>query len=226
MDSIELKQFNKACEDFLLGKYILANIKIKALLDTIGNNNRLTEIAEKALSELDFTSAFNASITDSGLMLPTEDNQIIAYCYHVLYNIDMGTVSFLDFLNNYFSHDNNTGTDQFKLFADTIIKPFNKAINNIFESTYSKTVTEDEQVNVYHKLKGVAQVNLDNIELVKLKGVEKEELSLLLKAIVIQSERCDKKQVYALMVGLEYFAKFNKKARNIYLQLKDCFEQN
>ncbi len=226
MDNLELKQFNDACEEFLLGKYILASLKIKAIINTINNSNHLSDILENALSELDFDIAFTQSVTEHGLVLPKTDKQIIAYCYHVLYNIDEGTISFLEFLNKYFSYNHDTGIDQFKLFADTIIKPFSEAVNRLYLKTYSISETVDYQSNVYHKLINVAQIHIDNINDLKLKEIEKEELALLLKALINQSEKSDKKQVYALMVGLEYFVKCNKRAKDIYLQLKDCFIQN
>ena len=59
-----------------------------------------------------------------------------------------------------------------------------------------------------------------------MKDIEKEELELLLNAMIEASAKNDKKLVYTLMVGLEYFVKANKRARQIYLQLKDCFTQN
>lgn len=221
MDNLDLKKFNDACEDFLQGKYILANLKIKGLLNTINNSNQLSDILDVALDEIDFNITFSQSVTSEGLVLPTEDKQVIGYCYHILYNINAGTISFLDFLNKYFSY--NHDFDQFKLFADTIIKPFKEAVNRMFAKTYSISETIDYQSNVYHKLISISQIHIDNIDNIKLKEIEKEELVLLLNALITQCEKSDKKQVYALMVGLEYFVKCNKKAKDIYLQLKDCF---
>ena len=91
---------------------------------------------------------------------------------------------------------------------------------------YDMTSTEDCQNNLYHKLRNVASGNINEIYELKLKDIEKEELELLLNAIIAASSKNDKKLIYALMVGLEYFVKCNKSARHIYFQLKDCFEQN
>ena len=55
---------------------------------------------------------------------------------------------------------------------------------------------------------------------------EKEEFTLLLNALYIASENNDKKQVFALMIGLDYFTKVNKRARNAYLSLEECFANN
>ena len=64
------------------------------------------------------------------------------------------------------------------------------------------------------------------MEVFRLKVNEKEEFTLLLNALYIASENNDKKQVFALMIGLDYFTKVNKRARNAYLSLEECFANN
>ena len=88
------------------------------------------------------------------------------------------------------------------------------------------TSSEDYQNNLYHKLEGVAKANIEILNNIKLKDIEKEELQLLLNAMVDASQKNDKKLIYAIMVGLDYFAKCNKRAKEVYLQLKDCFIKN
>ena len=220
MDNLDLKQFNLSCDDFIAGKYILANIKVKALINSIHSSEKLTDLVSSVLDGFDFNTAFKESVTSQGLKLPVGNQNIIAYCFNVLYNLDVGTVTFLDFLSKYFSSEKLSGGEEFKLFADTIIEPFKKAINLEYAKTYEMTASEDYQNNLYHKLSNVAKVNLENIEEIRLKDIEKEELELLLNAMIDASDKNDKKLVYTLMVGLEYFVKYNKRARNIYLQLR------
>ena len=226
MDNLDLKQFNSACDDFIAGKYILANIKVKALLNTIHSSEKLTEMVSVCLDNFDFNTAFKESVIPNGLQLPGEDKNIIAYCFNVLYNLEVGTVTFLDFLNKYFASVQTSGGEEFKNFASTIIEPFKQAINREYTRVYDMTSTEDYQNNLYHKLASVAKANAAGVEDIKLKDIEKEELILLLNAMIDASEKNDKKLIYAIMVGLEYFVKYNKRTRHIYLQLKDCFEQN
>ena len=76
---------------------------------------------------------------------------------------------------------------------------------------------------MFHKLARVAEVNINALDEIKLRDIEREELYYLLNAIVEASDRNDKKMIYALMVGMDYFVKANKRAKDIYLQLKDCF---
>ena len=64
--------------------------------------------------------------------------------------------------------------------------------------------------------------NLDNF---KLNLNQKEEFSMLLNSLFTASEKNDKKLVFALMIGLDYFTKANKKLRKTYLSLEECFEK-
>ena len=65
-----------------------------------------------------------------------------------------------------------------------------------------------------------------NLDSYKLNMNQKEEFTMLLNSLYLASEKNDKKLVYTLMVGIDYFVKYNKRAKDIYLQLKDCFAQN
>lgn len=226
MDNLDLKQFNLACEDFISGKYILANIKVKALINAVHSSEKLTDLISNSLENFEFNIEFRNSVTSNGLKLPVDDKSIIAYCFNILYNIDVGTITFLDFLNKYFVSSKMSGGEEFKLFANTIIEPFKKAVNNEYINTYEMTSSIDYQNNIYHKLMNVAQININNIDEFRLKDIEREELQYLLNGIIDASEKNDKKLVYALMVGMEYFVKYNKRAREVFLQLKDCFTIN
>ena len=223
MDNLDLIQFNTACDDFVSGKYILANIKVKALINSINASEKLTDLVSNCLDGFDFGARFRESVSSSGLHLPHEDKNIIAYCFNILYNLDEGTVTFLDFLTKYFASSKMSGGEEFKLFASTIIEPFKRAINNEYQRTYQMTSTEDYKNNLYHKLARVAEANIAVLDEIRLKEIEREELHYLLNAIMEASDRNDKKLIYALMVGMDYFVKANKRAKDVYLQLKDCF---
>lgn len=223
MDNLDLIQFNSACDDLVAGKYILANMKVRALINSINVSEKLTDLVSNCLEGFDFGTRFRESITSRGLTLPHDDKDIIAYCFNILYNLDEETVTFLDFLSKYFVSSRMSGGEEFKAFADTVIEPFKKAMNDEYQRVYEMTSTEDYKNNLFHKLARVAEVNINALDEIKLRDIEREELYYLLNAIVEASDRNDKKMIYALMVGMDYFVKANKRAKDIYLQLKDCF---
>ena len=227
MANLELSKFNTACDELIAGKYILANIKIKNLINTINQNEQLTSLISSSLDNFDFDMAFKSSVTPSGLQPPIDDKSVIAYCFNILYNLDVGTISILDFLSKYFSSAKTSGGEEFKMFVNTIVFPLKKAVNN----QYAEIIKEDEQDivpqdDLCYKLVNVAQANIANLDEIRLKQIEKEELELLLNAMIEAGESNNKNLIYAVMVGLEYFVKSNKRAKGIYLQLKDCFTIN
>lgn len=226
MDNLDLKQFNQACDEFSSGKFILASLKIKAIINCVSNNSKLTDLISSCLTDFDFKLAFQDSITEQGIVLPEGDRCAVAYCFNVLYNIDNGNLNFLDFLGKYFSGEDVTSGEEFRLFVERVILPFKQAVNALYENTYLMTESEDYQNNVFHKIENISKGNLDMIDALKLKEIPKDELSLILNALIVASDKNDLKSVYALMVGLEYFTKANKGARNIYSELKDCFLRN
>ena len=103
MDNLDLIQFNNACDDFVAGKYILANIKVKSIINSINASEKLTDLVSNSLEGFDFGVKFRESISSEGLTLPHGDKSVIAYCFNILYNLDEGTVTFIDFLSKYFS---------------------------------------------------------------------------------------------------------------------------
>lgn len=226
MDNLDIKQFNTACDDFVSGKYILANIKVKAIINTINTSEKLTSLVSNCLNGFDFGASFRESVTSAGLVLPHDEKQVIAYCFNVLYNLNEGTVTFLDFLTKYFATSKTSGGDEFKMFAASIIEPFKKAVNKEYETVYQMTPTEDYKNNLFHKLSRVAEANILEIDDIRLKDIEKEELEYLLNAMIKACDNNDKQLIYAIMVGLDYFVKSNKRAKQVYLQLKDCFSIN
>ena len=225
MDNLDLKKFNQACDEFANGKYILANVKIKAILSAISDSAKFTDLITECLQDFDFKLAFQDSITEQGLILPTGDKCVVGYCFNLLYNINNGSINFLDFLTTYFSKEDVKG-EEFKDFVACIITPFKTAVNALYQEMYLMTDSEDYQNNLFHKLTNISKCNLDIIDDFKLKEIQKDELSLLLNAMMLASDKNDRKIVYALMVGIEYFAKANKGAKTLYLEFKDCFLRN
>ena len=65
-----------------------------------------------------------------------------------------------------------------------------------------------------------------NLDSYKLNMNQKEEFTMMLNSLYLASEKNDKKLVFSLMIGLDYFTKCNKKSRHAYLMLEECFERN
>ncbi len=224
----DLKTFNSACDEFVLGKYILVDIKINSILKIIADDEKLTDIVNSCLKDKSFnemTKQFLVANENSyQIVMPQDDTTIIAFVYNLLYRFKSGDLDFYKFLARYYNND-NVSSKEFTQFAQEVIIPFKNAINNIYSKRHVLMETQDYQKNYYNKIMSTIKLIVKNLDAYKLNMNQREEFTMLLNALYIASEKNDKKLVFSLMIGLDYFTRAHKKSRIAYLSLEECFEQ-
>jgi len=224
----ELKQFNDACDEFISGKYLLVDIKLSSILQLIADDEKLKNIVNSCLQDYDFSveSQKYAIITEESayLSVPSTDKEIVAFVYNLLYKFKSKSIDFYQFLTRFYGAD-STNKKEFTEFAKTIIIPFKNAVNNIYSKRHILVETNDYQNNIYNKIMSTVKLIVKNVDMYKLNMNQKEEFTMLLNSLYFASEKNDKKLVYSLMIGLDYFTKCNKKSRVAYLSLEECFEK-
>ena len=226
----DLINFNTACDEFVNGKYILADVKISSLLNIIAVEEKLRNIVASTLEDYDFKEKLiNATKSEGNgyvLILPTDEKEIIAFVYSLFYRFNNKTIDFYDFISQYYKSDDENPGKEFYNFANAIITPFKNAINSIYSKRHVIVESDDYQKNYYNKLITTVKLIVKNIDNYKLKMNEKEEFTMLLNSLYLASQKNDKKLVFSLMVALDYFSRCNKKTRNAYLSLEECFTTN
>lgn len=226
----DLINFNTACDEFVNGKYILADVKISSLLNIIAEDEKLRNIVASTLEDYDFKEKLiNATKSEGNgyvLILPTDEKEIIAFVYSLFYRFNNKTIDFYDFISQYYKSDDENPGKEFYNFANAIITPFKNAINSIYSKRHVIVESDDYQKNYYNKLITTVKLIVKNIDNFKLKMNEKEEFTMLLNSLYLASQKNDKKLVFSLMIGLDYFTRCNKKTRNAYLMLEECFTTN
>jgi hypothetical protein len=224
----ELNTFNTACDDFVSGKYILVDMKIASILSIIDKDEKLTNIVNSCQQNYDFNESAKQILKQNGgtytLTLPLNEKEIISFVYNLLYKFKNGIVNFYDFLARYFNAEQVTN-QEFEKFAVAVIAPFKDAVNTIYSKRHVIVEANEYQTNVYNKIMSTIKLVLKNLDAYKLNMNQKEEFTMLLNSLYLASEKNDKKLVYSLMIGLDYFTKCNKKAKIAYLSLQECFEK-
>lgn len=224
-DLQELVLFNAACDEFISGKYILADIKISSILNILSNNEKIKNIITSCLENFNFSACFSSFVFNdeevSSFTLPKDEKQIIACVYTLLFKFKNNEIKFYDFIKQYSKNDDTNNT--FVNFANSVILPFKNAVNSIYSKRHVLVETTDYQSDIYNKIKTTIKLITNNIDNFKLKLNQKEEFSMLLNSLYIASTNNDKKLVYSLMIGIDYFTKCNKKTRSAYLSLEECF---
>lgn len=219
----ELIPFNNACEEFISGKYLLVDIKIASILNIIDQDEKIKNIISTSCEEHSFSQLFATYVINDENMvkfsMPENEKAIICFVYNLLVKFKNNQINFYDFLTKYFE---NNDLD-FKTFANMVIIPFKNSINSIYSKRHVLVETNDYQNNIYNKIISTIKLIVSNIDSFKLKMNEKEEFTMLLNSLFLASEKNDKKLVFSLMIGLDYFSKCNKKTRTAYLSLEECF---
>lgn len=207
----ELDQFNITCEQILTGKYILLESKISSLLKIIDETEKLKNIVSYCLNNFDFSNQFNNEIS-LDLKLPASEYEIVSFVYTFLYK----------YKNNSLNYGENSKT-AVNQFIVSIIPYLQSAVNNSFNKNHHQIEADEFQQNVYNTLKQTIKLVLENLDKYKFNTTNKEEFLMLTNSLYSASEKNDKKLVYSLMIGLDYFTQCNKKLRSIYLALEECF---
>ncbi len=223
----ELIPFNTACDEFVAGKYILADIKIASILRIIADDEKLRDIISSCLENYDFNSRFTHSIHAKGngytLDVPTNEKELIAFVFSLLYRLDNKEINFYDFISQFYKNDDDIPGKEFYNFANAIIIPFKSAVNSLYSKRHIIVEADDYQKNYYNKIMTTVKLIAKNIDNYKLKMNEKEEFTMLLNSLYIASEHNDKKMVFSLMIALDYFSRVNKRTKPAYLSLEECF---
>ena len=141
-----------------------------------------------------------------------------------MYKFKSGSLDFYQFLTQFYGAENANGKE-FSEFAKSVIIPFKNAINSIYSKRHVLVETNDYQNNIYNKIMSTIKLIMKNLDAYKLNMNQKEEFTMLLNSLYLASEKNDKKLVFSLMIGLDYFTKCNKKSRVAYLSLEECFEK-
>lgn len=146
-DTQYIEKFEKACDDLISSRYILAESKISVLLQTIAGNVELYKMFRSTLDGFDFDAAMAKSKIPSGyntykIVLPSDTKQIAAYVFRLLYAFDTGAMSLKDFLHEYF-YSVAGANAEYELFAKYILMPFRDSVAKICDKKPSHLYGQD-----------------------------------------------------------------------------------
>ena len=161
----ELTNLNTACDEFVSGKYILADIKIASILKLIDADEKVKNLVASTLNKFDFVEFFKASIIDNDdetytLVMPTDEKEIIAFVYSLLYRFNTKEIDFYNFLTKFYRADDAVG-QEFKLFAESVILPFKNALNSLYSKRHI-IVNSNDYADFVIQLTGMSRNYIEN----------------------------------------------------------------
>lgn len=144
----DVVNFIYACNEFIEGKFILADIKISKILRAISLSPAVYNLIAESLINYDFEREFSrlkGEVSSSSLPhieLPADNQQIIPLVFSMLVEIDSKKTSFNSLLNASFPLANSQ-KEEYELFSKKIILPFRNAIAQLFNINAKDYVFEE-----------------------------------------------------------------------------------
>ena len=145
----ELDLFLLRADEFIEGKYILADVKIINLLKAIASSDTLLAIFKNCLDGFDFEEAKKRYLIDSKLqsenrgefILPTNTRELLALIFNLLVKFDSKAIDLADFLSRYFFEDGSY-SGSYESFVNAVIKPFRNAVYRIMQNVIEGTLQD------------------------------------------------------------------------------------
>lgn len=161
-----LKNFFLACNEMINGRFILSDVKISKILNSIANSTVLYDLFAKCMVDFNYKTEFrNAKVTNKVnggyFVLPTDEKRIIALVFCLLIDVDNNRINLQSFVNeNFFSPDGYNIS--YSNFSINVLVPFKNSVSNLLG------VNENgDDINSF--------AYEDNSEQITMDGFEEEE---------------------------------------------------
>lgn len=133
----EITAFVSACNEFVEGKFILADIKVSKILRAVSNSSKIYDLVAESLINYNFNKEYEklhkkmVAENRGYIELPLDNQSIIPFVFCLLVEIDSKRISFNDFLTKEFPML-STQKEEYDSFAQHLVIPFRNAIAQIF----------------------------------------------------------------------------------------------
>ncbi|MCL2556474.1 MAG: hypothetical protein FWE03_05640 [Firmicutes bacterium] len=207
----KVNEFKTACDNLLNSQYILADVKITALLEAIAVSKTIYDLFDEILVDFDYKETAKNFMSNS-FKLPEEPKAIACLVFCMLLDMDKKIIDLNDFLLMVQKGDINVA---YEMFLEKIISPFKTSISyllsmkqnrNYQEQAIVKEANKEEQQNYNFEKKlnvFLARIHSDS----NLDAVEKGEILALGNALLIAQEQNNEQQFQRV------YAKLFKKVR-------------
>jgi len=132
-----LKNFFEACNEMINGRFILSDIKIAKILNSIANSSVLYDLFAKCMVDFNYKMEFrNAKVTNKVnggyFVLPSDEKKIIALVFCFLIDVDNNRINLQNFINeNFYSADGYNIS--YSNFAMNILIPFKNSVAYVLQ---------------------------------------------------------------------------------------------
>ncbi len=210
---IAIKRFLDAANDLVTCKYAEAETQIKEVLKKIAASKELTELFVAVTQKFDYSAArrtylrFPAAkgVSHGSAYLPSERQEILAFVFCLLVEIDAGTLPLSDTLLRYFYVDGSYTASWF-VFSDRVIRPFRDIVRDCFpEASRQRERGKQEQGQAtFDRFATVLSEEFVRVSALSLKEEESAAANVILSELSNAVAKKDGTEVFALLTGYRY----------------------
>ena len=186
MEKDKIENFFSSCDEFISGKFILADIKIAKLLRAITESSEIYDVVAESLINYDYKKESVILEEDckakneGNLILPDDKDIVIPYVFSLLVEIDSKQQNFNEYLEKNFVGASSQ-KEEYEAFAYCIIIPFKNAIAEAIGYEIDgdeKFLNENEQKSSQENIANNEELREDKKE--EVKEIEKKDDTTLL----------------------------------------------
>ena len=241
--------FFNACNKLIDGKFLIYSTKISSLLQSIVESELLYKLYSSCMADFNFEREYSLAVATNPnnggfFVLPDDEKKIIAFTTSLLLEVDKGKISLENFINQNFYTGEGHNFDH-KQFAQSILVPYKTSVKNILnideegnclsvddeegsfnQVSIEETVEDIEYENSSKKLFANLIISVNSLYStissdIRMKSSMREEICLILKALIKAISLEQLLIINALLVHLEYTLGKNKKYKYEYNSLKE-----
>ncbi|MBR7186402.1 MAG: hypothetical protein IKD43_02815 [Clostridia bacterium] len=211
-----IERFLNACTQLAEGKYNAADSTISEMLAAIAESRDLTGLFTAVTYGFDYAKAKQRYLrfpAEKGAAhgtayLPSERDEVLAFVFCVLVELDGGAMRLGDFLLRYFYVDGSY-TASYIAFADRMVRPFMNIVRDCFPKV-SRNVAGGVQSReeIFSKLAVCVASEQARLATFALREEEEAAATILLTELSFAAKRQDVAETSALLTGYKYFLRY------------------
>lgn len=244
-EKLNIMDFYRACDDMIEGRFILSDTKVANILKSIVGSEILYNLYSVCVKDFKFKYVLSRSLADNPsnggyFVMPEDEKEIVAFVTCFLLEVDKKNINLQSFVTeNFYSPDGYNVS--YNNFALTLLVAYKNAVKNLIGVSENGEVLETEdnenQMPLIEETEPVETdkntkillanllMNIQELQIAinddnKIKYNDKEELLIVLKALVKAVHLEQLLIINALLIPLEHTISKNKKLSKLYDRIK------
>ncbi|MBQ7453215.1 MAG: hypothetical protein IJS68_02985 [Clostridia bacterium] len=227
-------EFTSACDSMISSKYILVDKRLGDVLKSIASTRQVFNLISECMVNFSFERELEIATNRMGrLTLPEEPHKAIAFIFCLLNLLDDKKINFNQFLNKYYSNDEN-GAGPYATFCNQVVLRFKNLIVSILIGAPEPKIVKVEETEkkensnisqeVCDRLLFLAKdykSYVHGVKKLKRSKCTRSELQDQVQAFIVAVENKHVEYMYALILGIKYSVGKEKELLRRLVEIED-----